>query len=522
MINDTLKKAQEAVKSLSEQDLFLVEEEVFPTAKLFRTCQNFEMLDFILFAQNMRKLALDKAKEEAKKAKEKAKKAKEKAKKAKEETEKAKEDANKAEEDTSDDPTKWLCALKDNAELFLQKHVVPYEEAKTHLKRNDEENADDLIFMFWRIPKLLPYAPTMTMLALIQGIPYEIFRDTELGYIELKNNRKFKVNANWLCEGLEKLINAWGNRTNYRSKRYRNKKPFCDEKTLKQDFWQMVLFIKMQQELVNLIKNYSVKENLIDLNAFFQDFCELWPYSPQLFLPIGEKQSRGIDEWKSMADYFFSNADQFQRSRMVDAIKKAKQFASIEEMLPVYSETFLIDDANWALLVQPDAKRWLVPATPYFAAYYFIDDFKIYGMLHYKDIGDIYKEKILNIMRYDRKKRDWVDDFLSQCEEIKKPTMQKSINSDSAGMKAWSENIIIREICSKYWQILENDYLFFLTSEEPIPFEIKAPDGKNPCIGGLYPTPIRGVVTIPVLRMTQYLKLKEARQDAKTQDSPSN
>lgn len=489
MINDTLKNARGAVGSLPEDDFFYVEDEDSPTAKLFRTCQNFEMLDFISFAQDMRKLALSQTKEDA----------------------------------NDDATTKRLWSLKDGAEKILQHHVVPYEEAKTHLKRNDEEKADDLIFMFWRIPKLLPYAPTMTMLALIQGIPYEIFRDTELNYIELKNNSKFKVNINFLRDGLEKLLIEWENRTNYRSKRYRNKKPFCDEKTLKQDFWQMVLFIKMQQELVKLIEDPSVcKENQIDLNAFFQDFCELWPYSPQLFLPIGEDQSRSNDEWKSMADYFFSNADQYQLSLMVNTIQKAKQFASMEEISPAYSETFLIDDGNWALLVKPNAKRWLVPATPYFAAYYFIDDFKIYGMLHYKDIGEIYKEKILNIMRYDSTTRDWLDNCSCQWEENEKPTMQKVMDSDRNGMKAWSENVIKREICSRYWEILENDYLFLLTAEDPIPFEIKAPEEKNAYIRGPYPAPIRGVVTIPVLHMTQYLKLKEARQDAKTQDSSNN
>lgn len=489
MINDTLKNARKAVESLPEDDSFYVEDEDSPTAKLFRTCQKFEMLDFLSFAQDMRKMALSQTKEDA----------------------------------NDDAIAKRLWSLKDGAEKFLQHHVVPYKEAKTHLKRNDEENADDLIFMFWRIPKLLPFAPTMTMLALIQGIPYEIFRDTELYYIDLKNNRKFKVNVKFLRDGLEKLLIAWENRTNYRSKRYRNKKPFCDEKTLKQDFWQMVLFIKMQQELVKLITNSSVcKEKQVDLNAFFQDFCELWPYSPQLFLPIGEDQSRSNDEWKSMADYFFSNADQYQLSQMVDTIRKAKQFASLEAIPPAYSETFLIDDGNWALWENPDEQRWLVPATPYFAAYYFIDDFKIYGMLHYKDIGDIYREKILNIMRYDSKTRDWVDDCSYQQEEIEKPTMQKVIDSDRNGMKAWSENIIKREICSKYWEILENDYLFLLTSKKPTPFEIKVPEEKHPCIRGVYPAPIRGGVTIPVLHMTQYLKLEEVRQDAKTQDSPSN
>lgn len=493
MIKDTLENARKIVELLKEKGKIWAENEASPAAKLFRTCQTFETLDYISFAQDMRKLALSATQKDA----------------------------------DSGATTRRLWSLKNRAEKFLQQHVVPYEGAKTHLRRNDEENADDLIFMFWRIPELLPYAPTMTMLALIQGIPYEIFRDTDLWYVELKNSGKISVNAAELCEGLEKLIDDWKKSTNYRSKRYRDKKPFCDEKTLHQDFWQMVLFMKMQQELAKYIKNSSFcEENNIDLNAFFQDFCELWPYSPQLFLPIDEKESRSVDEWKSMVDYFFNNADQYQRSRMVDVIKAAKEFAS-EEMIPLaYSETFLIDDGQWALLEDPDEQRWLVPGTPYFAAYYFIDDFKIYGMLHYKDIGDKYKEKIINIVQYDIDIYNWTNNWTNNClyqvlagEKLKKPSMRKSIDSDRTKRKAWSENVIKREIRSKYWEILENTYRFLLTSQEPTPFKIEMYEKKNILIRGECQVPIIGEVTLPKLRMVQYLRLEEVRQDTKTQDS---
>lgn len=490
MIDETLKNIRETVELLSGKGKFLAADEDSPISQLFRSCQTFEMLDFISFAQAMRKLALSAKHKDT--------------------------DCNGA--------SKQLEDLKSGAESLLRQHVAPYEEAKTHLKRNDEENADDLILMFWRIPELLPYAPIMTMLALIQGIPYAIFRDTELGYIELKNRGKFEVNANWLCAGLKILINDWEEkRTNYRSKRYRDKKPFCDAKTLKQDFWQMVLFMKMQQELVKIMQDSSFCEkNNMDLNAFFEDFCDLWPYSPEIFLPIEENPSRSVDEWKLLVDYFFGNADQFQCSLMVDVVKAAKEFASEDEIPLAYSETFLIDDGRWALSKKPDEQIWLVPGTPYFAAYYFIDDFKIYGMLNYKNIGDQYKEKILHIIQYDMEIYNYINDWpykvLFTQGAIKKPPKRKPIHSDRTKGKSWSENVIKREICSKYWKILETTYQFLCTSEEQSPFERKGNEKEK--IWGAYPASITGEVTIPVLRMARYLRSEEVRQDTKTQDSP--
>lgn len=290
-----------------------------------------------------------------------------------------------------------------------------YRQEKGDKRRNNKRQVMAVIEIFWSVPKLLPYASMMTILAIINGIPGEFFSGDYIEF-ESKEDDKGELNVKLtsdkldeayrktVCKGIRFIIKKWKTSKKYdRSTKYRNKLPFYSYETMKKDFWLMISFMKMQQELANYMEDTGNPDG-IDLSYLYEAFLSIWPYSPQLFFNIDSKE-KDPKIWKGKLDYFFKEPN-------IDGLDKDIKNAStlfrsdgymVHQLgtLTLSGYYCLVDSSNYTpqKVVRGKAgNNWLIPYTPYFAAYYFADDFRLYGMLHYGKYGKEYRKRICEIL----------------------------------------------------------------------------------------------------------------------------
>lgn len=487
MIDKTLNAVLDAAAQLSKTKNILVKEKCCAEASIFDRCRSFSMLDFLVYAKNMKKLSVVAASVE-----------------------------KDFEAYTADDfkaMADHMSEIIERSEEFLQTQVVPYERAQMNGKRIYGKDVDSLILSFWRVPLLFPYAPIMTLLALIWGVPHNVFESCLESIIPI-TEKETEIYGSDYAKAINIIVNDWRRHsTDYRSNRYQKKKPLYDERTETQDFWLMILFMKIQQELAC----YALKSNSHNkmdscLNAFFDDFLDLWPYSPQIFFAIRDGRPTTVCEWYSRMNYFFENALQFEWSQKIDVIKSCKNSIYRIDERPWGKFAIAITDKE--CIVQKSSGQivfWLMPGTPYFAAYYFIDDLNMYSMIHYKDQGDDYKKHILNILLTHQKILDKANDIFQQNYGMKLIPVpwEKTKHFDEFMTKTWSESKIEKEISSTYWDILLGTYQLHVKEyfDEPVPIEIEQPKADAQPNKGKPRRNVLSRVTMPPLRMAQYLGL---------------
>lgn len=290
-----------------------------------------------------------------------------------------------------------------------------YGQEKGGRKKSDKRRVMEVMEIFWSVPKLLPYASMMTILAIINGIPGEFFSGDYLEFesdgdntgklsMELTFDKSDEEYRKSFCNGLRVIIRKWKTSKKCdRSTKYRNKLPFYSYETMKRDFWLMIFFMKMQQELANYMEK-SGNPDGIDLSYLYEAFLSIWPYSPQLFFNIDSKE-KNPKIWKGKLDYFFKEPDM---DGLIEGINKSSKLfisdGSMEHRLGTMTLSgyyCLVDSGQYPTPKDVRKKvgnNWLIPYTPYFAAYYFVDDFRLYGMLHCGKEGETYRKRICEIL----------------------------------------------------------------------------------------------------------------------------
>lgn len=497
MIDNTIAAIRTVITEIKESksEEISIKRSLCKEAEIFLSCRSFSMLDYLSFAEDLKAFPVLDVSD-------------------------IPNDIN-SKDAIQDRVTNHAAALQEYVDKLLKTRIVPYEKIKLNSKRTYGDEVDNLILLFWRVPALLSYAPILTLLALLKGIPRKVFTEEYLTYIDPE---KSKISKKEFCAAMTLILNDWypaqksdlQRESDYRSTRYRNKKPFYNHKTMQEDFWMMIFFLVLQKELTKyLISKRRKKHPDFDLSAFYEDFLSLWPYSPQLFLAIEKDQSKTVDEWNSMLKYFFKSAKPYKKFWKFDTIVHAESFYEIGNkpyVVPTVSfnskECFAFassrTEPNWP------ATNWLMPGTVYFAAYCFIDDMKVYGMIRHKEWGAEYKKQILNLLLNIRSSWDWVyDEQLSliadapNLSEVLPFTWEKTTHFDAIDERIWSETKIKKEIDFMYWEILLG--LFRVTTREhfnePMPVKVKRINEE------------RNEISVIPLRMAQYLGLKKASHE---------
>lgn len=496
MIDNTIVAIREVISKIKESrsEDISIKRSLCKEAKIFLSCRSFSMLDYLSFAEDLKSFPV---------------------------LDLSDIPDNKNREDAiRDHVADHAAALQKYVDKLLKTHIVPYEKIKLNSKRTYGDEVDNLILLFWRVPALLSYAPILTLLALLKGIPRKVFTEEYLTYIDPE---KSKISKKEFCAAMTLILNDWypaqnsqseqktdlHGKLDYRSTRYRNKKPFYDHKTLQEDFWMMIFFLVLQKELTKYLISKRRKKNPdFDLSAFYEDFLSLWPYSPKLFLAIEKDQIKTVDEWNSMLKYFFKSAKPYKKFWKFDKIVKAESFCEIHENPPLMHTVSFNSKECFVFSPSRTATNWLMPGTVYFAAYYFIDDMKVYGMLHHKELGAEYKKQILNLLFNIRSSWDWVYDeersliadspYLS---EILPFTWEKTAHFDTISRDIWSETKIQKEIDYIYWNILLG--IFHVITQEhfsdPPPIKVTRINCE------------KNKITVLPLRIAQDLDLKKSR-----------
>ena len=162
-----------------------------------------------------------------------------------------------------------------------------------------------------------------------------------------------------------------------------------------------------------------------------------------------------------------------------------------------------------------------------FAAYYFIDDFNLYGMLHCKDNEDGYRKRILNILLEERRGIDRInesEELLSANSGMKIPIrLNKTEHFDRIESGTWSEGTIRRAINPVYWSFLLGSYEYLTIEKTRKGTETTTLDlpGKEFCERPATRRSRRmryGRITIPPLRIVKDLELEEISREAQDTD----
>lgn len=342
---------------------------------------------------------------------------------------KAKKDESQTCEDESAAPnqsnlqTKLVDKLRPKLENFFNSNVIPLQAAiAPHSGVNTEvEDLIKILSLFWNIEELSPYAPLLTMNAIMTGLPPRVrsFLIYFENYIEsetnnFKNSDEIKLTlikgdkANFI-NGLKKLVEFWSapqRVTRYST--YRGEASHASDKHVERNFWVMIFFLKMQYELVKNVRSSpstssdSKPSTPPKLNEIYSSFLLSWPYSPQLFIDVKDTDDLTISDkkWEEILQNFFESIPILQsESQMYDAL---------EEVSAVYNPnanryyTNYLAFSDRYILTLPDSEKkgngnCLVPFSPYFAAYYYLDDSWLHRMTHQED-GEKYKKALFILL----------------------------------------------------------------------------------------------------------------------------
>lgn len=409
----------------------------------------------------------------------------------------------------------------------LKPTVQPSRVIRGANNKRRRKEIDNLILLFWRIPQLLPYAPIMSILALIKGVPNEIWNN----YIPdevLDNMDETEINGRDFCDGMKIIIQEWKkSNPDYRSKRYRDHKPHFNDETLTQDFWMMILFMQLQLGLANYITNEGRVSSLTtgDLNSFYSDFLSIWPYSPELFFNVEIKQSHAVPDWRSILSLLSNDIENYYELKK--NLNRIRKLDDKDKKVIKLLKLNLTGDNRSAQNLKKNEFRWLVPWTPHFAAYYFIDDFNLYGMLHCKDNEDGYRKRILNILLEERRGIDRInesEELLSANSGMKIPIrLNKTEHFDRIESGTCSEGTIRRAINPVYWSFLLGSYEYLTIEKTRKGTETTTLDlpGKEFCERPATRRSRRmryGRITIPPLRIVKDLELEEISREAQDTD----
>ena len=347
---------------------------------------------------------------------------------------KAKKDESQTCEDESATPnqsnlqTQLVDKLRPKLKNFFNSNVIPLQAAiAPHSGVNTEvEDLIKILSLFWNIEELSPYAPLLTMNAIMTGLPPKVrsFLIYFENYIESETNN-FKTSSNFktsndskdkgieisIIEGdkanfinaLKKLVEFWSapqRVTRYST--YRGEASHASDKHVERNFWVMIFFLKMQYELVKNGHSSSKPSTPPKLNEIYSSFLLSWPYSPQLFIDVKDTDDLTISDkkWEEILQNFFESIPILQsESQMYDAL---------EEVSAVYNPnanryyTNYLAFSDRYILTLPDSEKkgngnCLVPFSPYFAAYYYLDDSWLHRMTHQED-GEKYKKALFILL----------------------------------------------------------------------------------------------------------------------------
>lgn len=400
MLNSVLDKALDVVQSIEDGKAEISRES--PGIELWASLRKFEFPDYLELANKIGDAdqAFDREEEKFLKI----------AKKLRKEQETIADACTESIFDYRDDlkpAANYIQRVKDAVGKL--KYINPTEKAPSIHKNTNDCAFWNTIAKFWEIPALFKYAPHLTLIAFVLGLPKKF---TEKGYVDSENYDNIEEigkDANKgvikdTCKLLRIIFNDWKKRDdNHRKKRYKNDLPYYNKETLEQDFWMMIVFMQMQKELATIvINNQECGLTDSDLNAIYESFLKIWPYSPQLFFCDASIQTSS--DWKSALEPLLSwgNQEFAEGEKRLDFWKSQVQSATLVTIDPLSlvcnQGVISLSDRRSLLVSSNEANNWLVPHTPYFSAYYFIDDFRLYGIRHHKNWKKYRKiiEKILD------------------------------------------------------------------------------------------------------------------------------
>lgn len=300
----------------------------------------------------------------------------------------------------------YLMQLQEATKTALPLSVFPFVSANTHVdaKKYDEKCFWQMLEVFWCNPKLVHYASIITILTLINGLPAEVSSSFYFDFLE-DDTHSLSVHEaitksvytsafKDVYHIIRVVIQHWIHKSDYqRSRKYRNKFPFYSNETLKHDYWLIIVFLKMQKELANQ------KESVDFLNSNFEYFLDIWPYSPELFIGLPDRGISSSEQWKSSLNYFFEKAETQSAHSFTQNIFNAisVQFNDLSTV----TEPHIVTLSCYYCLYNESISQpedWLIAGTPYYSAYHFIDDFRLYGMLHIGEKTPIYKNILFGIL----------------------------------------------------------------------------------------------------------------------------
>ena len=274
------------------------------------------------------------------------------------------------------------------------------DKSKETLKgnKNTEDQRKNQISLFWMIKELQPIAPILTIIALSKGIPPAVQEELDCIYAQLIENQKQSTGINNKNQAaltgndlyliILELLNDW-KKSSVSSAYKRNLH-------MQRNYWLMIFFLKLQYELskeiiCNIGDRIEWKSNL---NFNFRLFLSLWPYSPQLFINIDPAEKASPNQWNSKLDSFFKRLDLPEEISIGD-IRLPKHTSKEGDFL-TFSEYYSLEVQG------EEADNWLIPFSPYFAAYYYSEDAWLYKKITSAK-GESYKKEIVLLLLNDSK-----------------------------------------------------------------------------------------------------------------------
>lgn len=320
-------------------------------------------------------------------------------------------------------PAKYIKELYTEFDNFFNSNVIPLQAAiAPHSGVNTEvEDLIKILSLFWNIKELSPYAPSITMNALMIGVPPGIRTslknlmddiDSKISNFENLNDTTYnfiKADTDNICNGLITLVDQWSRTprvTKYST--YRGEASHARDKHVERNFWIMIFFLKMQYELV---KNfYSSSSTTSDskpstppkLNEIYSSFLLSWPYSPQLFIDVKDTNDLTISDkkWEEILKNFFDSIPALEiKSRMYNTLDKASEIYPPKEKNHIANHFIFSEHCVLSLFSPADSEivNCLTPFKPYFAAYYYLDDSWLHRMTHQEN-GEKYKKALFILL----------------------------------------------------------------------------------------------------------------------------
>lgn len=327
------------------------------------------------------------------------------------------EHKRQAQRDASGKPAKYLGELYTEFQFFFNSNIIPLQAAIAPHSGvvNEAQDLIQFLSLFWNIKEFSPYAPLITMNALISGVPsgvrasLENFMDdigSKINDLKSSNGTTYaliKGDKDNICDGLNTLVDHWKKSpkiTAYST--YRGEASHSRDKHVERNFWRMIFFLKMQYELskIKLASPETIPD--IDLNKIYESFLLIWPYSPQLFIDVEDTDDLNMSDetWNKILGEFFKPIPVLQsKSQIYSALDKVSEIYPAEEKRYFANYLAFTERCILNLSDSEDAENGdcLVHGTPYFAAYYYLDDSWVHRMIHQED-GEKYKEVLFILL----------------------------------------------------------------------------------------------------------------------------